>query len=109
MPDDLEQTAEGDVYIRPRGLPMGFRNSCAIWTAIARTLTKKWRAQGIRCIHYIGDFRFCASTQEEALRIRDVVLHDIIELPGVGSKIQEVDGSASAAGEVPRFHPGLEA
>ena len=45
LPEDLEQTAEGDVYIRPWGLSMGFRNSCAIWTAIARTLTKKWRAQ----------------------------------------------------------------
>ena len=29
-PEDVEQTPEGDVFIRPRGLPMGFRNSCAI-------------------------------------------------------------------------------
>ena len=31
-------------------------------------------------MHYIDVFLFCASTQEEALRIRDVVLHDIMEL-----------------------------
>ena len=55
---EFQSTEEGDVFIRPRGLPMGFRNSCAIWTALAMTLTKRWRSEGIMVLHYIDDFTF---------------------------------------------------
>ena len=72
---------QGDTaFVRPKGLPMGFKNSCAIWTKIFRTLTRKWREQGIALIHYMDDLLFSAPTQEECDRIRKVVLHDIIEL-----------------------------
>ena len=64
-PEDVEQALEGDVFIRPIGLPMGFRNSCAIWTAVAtcRTLTRKWRKQGIRCLGYIDAFLCSCSSK----------------------------------------------
>ena len=59
---------------------MGFRSSCAIWTAIARTLTRKWRKQGIRCLGYIDDFLFSCSSKEEVLRARDIIVKDIVAL-----------------------------
>ena len=72
---------KGDTaFVRPKGLPMGFKNSCAIWTKIFRTLTRKWREQGFALIHYMDDLLFSAPTQEECDRIRKVVLKDIIEL-----------------------------
>ena len=46
--------------IQPKGLPMGFTNSCAIWTKISRVLTRMWRERGWKCIGYIDDFLFVA-------------------------------------------------
>jgi len=59
---------------------MGFKNSCAIWTKIFRTLTRKWREQGISLIHYMDDLLFSASSQEECDRIKGIVLKDLVEL-----------------------------
>jgi hypothetical protein len=43
-------------------------------------LLKRWRSRGIRCSNYIDDFIFFASSLEEALRIRALVLGDLTEL-----------------------------
>ena len=86
---------KGDTaFVRPKGLPMGFKNSCAIWTKIFRTLTRKWREQGFALIHYMDDLLFSAPTQEECDRIRKVVLKDIIEL-GMAPSWGKTMGTAS--------------
>ena len=57
------------VFVRPVGLPMGFRNSCAVWTKITRVLTTKWRREGRRLVHLLDDFLFTvdgSKSREEA-------------------------------------------
>ena len=76
----IEEGSERDVCIQPRGLPMGFTNSCAIWTKIARVLTRKWRERGWSVCGYIDDFLFVASSEEEAWRMLRQALSDIEEL-----------------------------
>ena len=63
--------------IQPKGLPMGFTNSCAIWTKISRVLTRMWRERGWKCIGYIDDFLFVASSEQEAWEMLRRVLKDI--------------------------------
>ena len=65
------------VCIQPRGLPMGFTNSCAIWTKISRVLTRMWRERGWRVCGYIDDFLFVASSEEEAWKMLKQALRDI--------------------------------
>ena len=50
LPEDSrwdEEAAEVEVTVQPNGLPMGFRNSCAVWTKTARVLTGMWRRRGL--------------------------------------------------------------
>ena len=47
-----------EVFVRPVGIPMGFKNVCAIWTKIARVWTAKWRREGKRLVHLLDDFMF---------------------------------------------------
>ena len=69
------------VRVRPKGLPMGFRNSCAIWTKVARVLTTLWRRKGFKLVHLIDDLLFSVTgTYEEACRVRDEVLADLDRL-----------------------------
>ena len=77
-----DRTAEFvNVRVRPRGLPMGFRNSCAVWTKIARVLTTLWRRKGFKLVHLIDDLLFSVSgTYEEACKVRDEVLADLDRL-----------------------------
>ena len=79
LPDGMDM-ADGETYVQPKGLPMGFKNSCVIWTKIARVLTNKWRAQGIRLVHLMDDFLVAASTREECAAARDVMLADMLHL-----------------------------
>ena len=72
---DVSKLKGDTAFVRPKGLPMGFKNSCAIWTKIFRTLTRKWREQGIPLIHYMDDLLFSAPSQEECDRIRSIVLN----------------------------------
>jgi len=80
LPEGWSAEVEREVCLQPVGLPMGFRNSCAVWSYIGRVLTAKWRRQGIRCLGYIDDFIFAATSAEECERIRDVVLQDLVWL-----------------------------
>jgi len=70
-----------DVRVRPRGLPMGFKNSCAVWTKVARVLTTLWRRKGFKLVHLLDDLLFSVSgTFEEACVVRDEVLADLDRL-----------------------------
>ena len=65
------------VFLRPVGLPMGFRNSCAVWTKITRVLTSKWRREGRRLVHLLDDFLFAVdsskSREEAQLEVMEVL------------------------------------
>lgn len=70
-----------EVRVRPRGLPMGFRNSCAVWTKVTRVLTTLWRRKGFKLVHLLDDLLFSVSgTFEDACRVRDEVLADLERL-----------------------------
>ena len=73
---------------------MGFSNSCVIFTKLARVLTKKWRLKGVRLLHYMDDFLFCAKSHEEAVKIREMVLADLIEL-GLAPSFKKTMGAPS--------------
>ena len=64
------------VYLRPRTLPQGWTNSCAVFTKLTRQLCRVWRKRGYRLVHLLDDFLFCADSYEEAVEIRDRVLAD---------------------------------
>ena len=42
------------IFVRPCGLPMGFRNLCAIWTKLSRVFIVKWRRVGKKLVHLLG-------------------------------------------------------
>ena len=64
--------------MRPRGLPQGFRNSCAVWTKLVRVLTAKWRREGKRLVHLLDDLLFSVTgTFEEACAVRDEIVADL--------------------------------
>jgi hypothetical protein len=76
-----------ELIVRPVGIPMGFKNACAVWTKIARVLTAKWRREGKRLVHLLDDFMFAVSGDlsfEEAEAVRDEVLADF---EAVGAQI----------------------
>lgn len=66
--------------MRPVGLPMGFKLSPVIFTMLMRVLTKRWRERGVRLVHYLDDLLFCVASEEEAERVRDMVLRDLQHL-----------------------------
>ena len=48
---------------------MGFRNSCAVWTKVARVLTTLWRRKGFKLVHLLDDLLFSVSgTFEDACK-----------------------------------------
>ena len=70
-----------ELRVRPRGLPMGFRNSCAVWTKVARVLTTLWRRKGFKLVHLLDDLLFSVSgSEEDACKVRDEVLEDLERL-----------------------------
>ena len=76
-----------EVFVRPVGIPMGFKNACAVWTKIARVLTAKWRREGKRLVHLLDDFMFAVDgdlSVEDACKVRDDVLAD---LAAVGAQV----------------------
>ena len=82
LPQELEgeDSSGAEVCVRPRGLPMGFTNSCAIWTKISRVLTRMWKERGWRVIGYIDDFCFFARSKQEAWVMLKQALLDIESL-----------------------------
>ncbi len=60
-----------------RVLPFGLRSAPRVFTKILRVLVRRWRALGIRTVHYIDDFLFIASSKAEALWIRKIVEADL--------------------------------
>ena len=63
-----------ELIVRPVGIPMGFKNACAIWAKISRVLTAKWRRAGKRLVHLLDDTMFAFSGDlsfEEAGGVRD--------------------------------------
>ena len=94
IPEGWAPGPDGKASIRPRGLPMGFSNSCVIFTKLARVLTKKWRLQGIRLVAYMDDILFAAQSLTEAHRIRERVLADLIEL-GLAPSFKKTMGMPS--------------
>ena len=69
-----------EVFLQPKGLVMGFTNSCAIFTKLTRQVAKYWRKKGVRLVHLMDDFSFFAATYLEAIKLRDEVLKDLEEL-----------------------------
>jgi hypothetical protein len=101
LPKDFKKTEVKpgffEVFLRPVGLPMGFKNACAIWTKIARVLTAKWRREGKALVHMIDDFLFAVDGRlpwEEACKVRDAVLAD---LAAVGAQVNWVKSVLSPA------------
>jgi hypothetical protein len=75
------EAAEVEVTVQPKGLPMGFRNSCAVWTKTARVLTGLWRRKGFKLVHMIDDLLFSVTgSYEEACSVRDEVCADLKRL-----------------------------
>ena len=67
------------IFVRPCGLPMGFRNMCAIWTKLSRVFTAKWRREGKKLVHLLDDVMFAVSgTFEQACSVRDDILSDFM-------------------------------
>jgi hypothetical protein len=62
------------VYLKPRTLPQGWTNSCAVFTKLTRQLCRVWRKRGYRLVHLLDDFLFCAATVEEACVMRDKII-----------------------------------
>jgi hypothetical protein len=80
LPEDFHWDREATwvtVFLRPVGLPMGFRNSCAVWTKITRVLTTKWRREDRRLVHLLDDFLFTVdgskSREEAQLEVMEVL------------------------------------
>ena len=70
-----------ELTMQPRGLVMGFCNSCAVFTRLTRVLTTRWRGKfKYRCVHMMDDFCFVANTKEAAEAMREQVLRDLEEL-----------------------------
>ena len=84
LPEGFEwdKTAEWvKVTIRPRGLAMGYKNSCAIATKLGRVITRMWRERGIKLANLLDDVLFAVSgTFEQACKVRDEVLADLERL-----------------------------
>ena len=60
---------------------MGFRNSCAIFTKLARVLTALWRKRGVKLVHMMDDLLIAVSgTYEEACVVRDAICADLDKL-----------------------------
>ena len=69
------------VSIRPRGLAMGYRNSCAITTKLGRVITRMWRERGIKLAILLDDVLVAVTgTFEHACKIRDEMLADLERL-----------------------------
>ena len=58
-------------------LPFGLASAPRIFTKVTRELCAKWRAQGIRLLHYLDDFLFVAPTRELLLQHQAVILADL--------------------------------
>lgn len=67
---------KGKVY-RYKVMPFGVSTGPRDFSKIVRAMIGRWRAMGIRCTSFIDDFVFFASSLEEALGIRDLVLDDL--------------------------------
>lgn len=67
---------EGRVY-QWQVLPFGLSTAPRAYSKLTRAMVKRWRRQGIRCSNYIDDLIFFASSMEEAVRIRALVLADL--------------------------------
>ena len=66
-----------EVFVRPVGIPMGFKHACAIWTKIARVWIANWRRVGKRLVHLLDDFMFAVDGDlsfEDNCEVRDEVL-----------------------------------
>lgn len=58
-------------------LPFGLSCSPVFFSELVHVLVKRWRRRGVRCIAYLDDLVFAASSLSEARRVRDLVLRDI--------------------------------
>lgn len=69
----------GKVY-RYNVMPFGVSTRPRDFSKLVRVLIGRWRAMGIRCTSFIDDFLFFADSLEEAMRIRSLVLADLLGL-----------------------------
>lgn len=67
---------EGRVY-QWQVLPFGLSTGPRVYSKLTRRLLQRWRAKGVRCSNYIDDFIFFASSMQQALAIRAMVLADL--------------------------------
>lgn len=67
---------EGNTY-QWQVLPFGLNIAPRTYQKCLLKLFTKWRAQGYRCCSYIDDGLWAASSLEDALKLREVVLKDL--------------------------------
>ena len=66
------------VNIRPRGLAMGYKNSCDVATKLGRVITRMWRERGIKLANLLDDVLVAVTgTFEHACKVRDEMLADL--------------------------------
>ena len=86
LPDAFVWDREAEwvqVSITPRGLAMGYRNSCAIATKLGRVTTRMWRERGIKLANLLDDVLVAVTgTFEHAAKVRDEMLA-VLEQLGV--------------------------
>jgi hypothetical protein len=70
---------EGKVY-QWLVMPFGLSPAPRAYSKLMRVVVQRWRAMGIRVSTYIDDLIFFASSREEALRVRALVLRDLQDL-----------------------------
>ena len=70
------QSGKVRLSVQPKGLPMGYTLSCAIFTRLVRAITAKWRAKGYAMVNLLDDFAFFG-TYAKCIEMRDAVLADL--------------------------------
>jgi hypothetical protein len=84
LPDAFVWDKEAEwvqVGFRPRGLAMGYKNSCAIATKLGCVITCMWRERGIKLANLLDDVLVAVTgTFEHAAKVRDEMLADLEQL-----------------------------
>ena len=58
-------------------LLFGLASACYVFTKLLRSLVKRWRSMGLRCIVYIDDGICAAKSETECTTVKDVILSDL--------------------------------
>ena len=64
-----------------RILPFGQFTACYVFTKLLRSLVKRWRSKGIRCIVYIDDGIYAARSQKQCVEGTKMIVDDLTFIP----------------------------